>query len=685
MIEKQNGIIKSAQLFILLFTIKNSIIILTPFNFQSNYSLIDILLPSIITFLLYLVCLIIIIYYKNNDSNIVYSSKIYSFIYIIVLSYFCILFMLRLFSFCRIYLSDEINDIIILISLFFAAIFGANKGIEAIVRYSLLLFLLIIISVITIVVFIYPSFNNDIIKALNQESIINSGNNLFFLISESPELIVLFLCSPFTKDSIKKNGIAWLAFQSVFMLFMLILISGTLGTYLTGTVFPFFKITEVSGPLQRLNSIFIIVLLSSEITLISTFLFCIKQYLKQTTNNYKSIFWMISVTVFLSSVLIKDNTTISDLLFSNITVTVIIIISAVIIPIIILVSEKYKTIIQKPYLIKRLSIFLIIPIAISLFLSGCNTTQLNQRLIIQGIGIDKKQNQYEITLIMLDTEAENSENTLIIKSFPGKTTAQAIKNSENITGKKILLSQCLFIMMNHAAARDLNNTIQYFADNNEIMKTTNIMISDDTANNTIKTAIEKLKFHSEDINVITDSNTMHQPVSHFTLFDYKVNQNIKYSSMIIPVIKYNKTDDILFSSDSVITDPVSNDTMAINESENLSALIINNKLQNYTLNNNKTKQSLNFKNSDTRIKTYIKNNRLNVEINIYIDINEKQNAAFLSEQIKTSLQSIIKRNGYDIIGIYKKLSEEERKGIRPAIWREMLKNSLIRTKILFKE
>ena len=286
---------------------------------------------------------------------------------------------------------------------------------------------------------------------------------------------------------------------------------------------------------------------------------------------------------------------------------------------------------------------------------------------------------------MLDTEAENSENTLIIKSFPGKTTAQAIKNSENITGKKILLSQCLFIMMNHAAARDLNNTIQYFADNNEIMKTTNIMISDDTANNTIKTAIEKLKYHSEDINVITDSNTMHQPVSHFTLFDYKVNQNIKYSSMIIPVIKYNKTDDILFSSDSVITDPVSNDTMAINESENLSALIINNKLQNYTLNNNKTKQSLYFKNSDTRIKTYIKNNRLNVEINIYIDINEKQNAAFLSEQIKTSLQSIIKRNGYDIIGIYKKLSEEERKGIRPAIWREMLKNSLIRTKILFKE
>lgn len=684
MIKTQNNVITSAQLFILLFTIKISIIVLDPYIAQKNDLLTDILIPFLIIIIVYSLSLITTYYYDKYNGKTIITPEIYSYIYIIVSGYFCILFLIRMFSFCQCFLSDEINDVIIVISLFSAAVYGAKKGIEGIARYSFLLFILIIIAIITIVIFLYPSYNNDNLKPVNSEIIMNSGSGLVRLISGSPELIVLLLCSPYSKDNIKKSGISWLFFLSVFVCFMLILLSGALGVYLSGPTFPYFRITDASGPLQRLNPMFIVILISSAICLISSFLYIIRQNIRSIYNS-ESIFWIIAVSVLVLSILLKDNSVIFGYIYNYMIRAIIIIISIFIMPAMLLILKKLKKINQKIILLKKLSIVFIITISISTILSGCNSTQLNQRMIVQGIGIDKIEDQYEITLIMLDTEAESSENSLIIKSFPGKTTEQAIKNSENITGKKILLSQCLFIMLNNQAGQELDKAIQYFADNNEIMKTTNIMISEDSSKKTIETAIEKLNYHSEDINVISDSNTTQQPVSHFTVFDYIVNRKNKYNTMVIPVIKYNRIDDILYSSDSVIIDELSMNSMELNESETLSFLILNNRINNITLNNNNSRHSLTLNYSDTKIKPKITNNRLSVIISIYTDLNKPQDRTFLYEQIDKSMKKIINNNGYDIIGIYNKLSDKDIKSVKPGNWKQMLKESLITLKVMKKK
>ena len=109
MIKTQNNVITSAQLFILLFTIKISIIVLDPYIAQKNDLLTDILIPFLIIIIVYSLSLITTYYYDKYNGKTIITPEIYSYIYIIVSGYFCILFLIRMFSFCQCFLSDEIK------------------------------------------------------------------------------------------------------------------------------------------------------------------------------------------------------------------------------------------------------------------------------------------------------------------------------------------------------------------------------------------------------------------------------------------------------------------------------------------------------------------------------------------------------------------------------------------------
>ena len=74
--------------------------------------------------------------------------------------------------------------------------------------------------------------------------------------------------------------------------------------------------------------------------------------------------------------------------------------------------------------------------------------------------------------------------------------------------------------MNRSACKEADNILGYFAKQKEIIKTANIMTSEGKAEDTIKTAVNDYKYHSEDISIISDSSVSDQPVPHFTLFDY---------------------------------------------------------------------------------------------------------------------------------------------------------------------
>lgn len=125
-----------------------------------------------------------------------------------------------------------------------------------------------------------------------------------------------------------------------------------------------------------------------------------------------------------------------------------------------------------------------------LLLTGCSdATQLNQKLFIQGIGIDIEDNRYKITLQALDFQnlkKENEPAVRLIELF-GKTLSEALESATKKTGLIPLYSQNLIIVIGDDAARKgVNNFIDFFIRHYEARPNVKICVSNSTASDILK-------------------------------------------------------------------------------------------------------------------------------------------------------------------------------------------------------
>lgn len=104
-------------------------------------------------------------------------------------------------------------------------------------------------------------------------------------------------------------------------------------------------------------------------------------------------------------------------------------------------------------------------IIIMLF-SGCSEQhQLHQKLIIQGIGIDKTADNYKVTVQALDFQNPMSEDepSLKIIEISGESVTKALDNISKKTSLKPVYSQNLVLILGEEAAKTgVNNFIDFF-------------------------------------------------------------------------------------------------------------------------------------------------------------------------------------------------------------------------------
>lgn len=91
---------------------------------------------------------------------------------------------------------------------------------------------------------------------------------------------------------------------------------------------------------------------------------------------------------------------------------------------------------------------LVLSILVAVSFSGCTgAKQLSERLIIQGIGIDREDDGFTLTMMYLDTESSTEEETVKVLQSKGNTVLDAMANSVTKTGKEPLYSQNLFLLL----------------------------------------------------------------------------------------------------------------------------------------------------------------------------------------------------------------------------------------------
>lgn len=157
-------------------------------------------------------------------------------------------------------------------------------------------------------------------------------------------------------------------------------------------------------------------------------------------------------------------------------------------------------------------IILIFSLFPMLFIMGCSqVAQLNERLIVQGVGVDynNSSKEYEVTLQVLNVKgnSESSSDTPkeveVIKNS-GRTVMEAISNIREKNGKEPLFSQTLVVVIGSSAAKNgLNYFMDFFTRNYEFSPLIEILIAENKASDILTLEKDETVMSAENILAIS--------------------------------------------------------------------------------------------------------------------------------------------------------------------------------------
>lgn len=627
------------------------------------------MLPLLISIPLMLIASAPTLFFCNGNNRSIslceYSSfhlkkvgKVVAFLYAVYffLSALYVLSSLNLFM-----SSDVVQGIepkVILALLIAGGIYASVKGIEASARMSVMVLILIIFSVVLAVIFLIPGYSQENILPFKSISFFTITDCIIFILSRMNTLATINILSPNTKGKLMQSGILCMLIIPVFMIFALILISGTSGDFINMRQLQVYNAIEGSGTLQRLDPVFILVIVCSGFCSLSLFLLASTECLKICFDKFSPKKLTLANGIFLGAAMlfIPENAVVY--LCNKYFQLIINVIFITVIPLCFIIHDKLRN--KKTKVLKTVrnaSFILALIFIVSLF-SGCGSIQLNQRLIIQGIGIDKYDDKYKLTLIVLDTENAEDENASKILYTEGDTVEKSIAAIENQRGRKILLSQCLFIMMDIKAAQSCNASLRYFTQINDIQKSVNLSVSENRSQEIITTAMKDMGYKPEYINVLSDSKAIDQPEVHCSLMEYISAESYKDSSVIFPYVTIDRAINALSIDGSYVIDKLTDNSYNLDKKETNSVLLLNNKLTDFR-NTADDEKSYLIKSTDAEIVPLFRDEMLELNIGVNINIQAASDEEFASiknilyKNIRMCLKKTLHENGSDLFSIHK--------------------------------
>ncbi len=149
-------------------------------------------------------------------------------------------------------------------------------------------------------------------------------------------------------------------------------------------------------------------------------------------------------------------------------------------------------------------LFLLFELALVCFLTGCNhVSGLDEQMIVYGLGVDKNDGEYEVTVQALnaqnteDSNSNSSKKNVTTVSATGETLLDAVKQIENQSGKKILYSHAMVLILSEDLAKSgVGETLRFFSTNHKLRPTVEVLISSTPAKEILSS---ENKFNAEDI------------------------------------------------------------------------------------------------------------------------------------------------------------------------------------------
>ncbi len=630
-------IVTSPQLFTLIFVSRISLTLITTLSLSGTRQLWELLLPDIIMLFLTLLLLLPIMLLQKHGGILTDKKNItgitlrllYGLYFAALLLY--TVFALREFLVCI--LPDGLYPVLLIGALLLCGVYAASKGIEGVCRLSLIVLILFALALLIVVAFLSPGYNSENLiplKALGRSGIFTG---VLFMLSRSGLLAGAGVLSVHTANSMKNSITVTAVLLSASVAVMLLIATGVLGDFMLSQNLQIYDMIGGSGALQRLNPFFLIVTACCVFCDVSFLLLSFSQCFIGLSRKIRAghFAFICAAVVFAVLLFTYDDENAAQAycdkyIWSALTVTFVFLI-----PMGIFAAKALRRI--KP---KRAVSAVLAAVLCCVFMCSCNAVQLNERMIIQGIAIDKTQTGVSLSLIVLDTEKNRSRLVFSDK----ETVEQALSDLSRDSGQSPLLSQCLFIIMDEESAKKSYDTLSYFESREELQKNVSIMVTDNSRSFLI-TAHDRLGKSGESINMVTGTKNTGEPMLQCTMLDYISSLRGINSTLLIPFVKADIRDKTIYSEGSMLTDR-NGRTVMLSSDETLGVLMVNKKADRITdtVSVRGVEHTFNIKEESCRIYPYIEDNRLSLIFSIVIAPDGKTNDK-LREAVRKDIESKI--------------------------------------------
>lgn len=133
---------------------------------------------------------------------------------------------------------------------------------------------------------------------------------------------------------------------------------------------------------------------------------------------------------------------------------------------------------------KKKLLLMLLTLLIIISATGC-TAEIYQRMIIKGVGVDKTDKGYKVSVRHATLKEDYSEELTVVE---GETLYEALSNLSLITGKQQMYSSASYVIYGKEAAKDgIDKAIDFFIRYFKARPTISVYVAADTAEDILKT------------------------------------------------------------------------------------------------------------------------------------------------------------------------------------------------------
>ncbi len=347
----------------------------------------------------------------------------------------------------------------------------------------------------------------------------------------------------------------WIVLSAVTSAFTAFITYAVTGEYSNYTQFPFYTSAKLleAGSFKRLDVLFLLLWTVGVYINVSVLLSSLREvlYMSAEAVKAKHLFRTAVLTTAVFSGIALSYESVRDHLLNYNVIVVFIVLTVLIMPIAVNVSFKFLKK-RKP---ARVMTLLILSVLCMGVLTGCGQTEIQDRLIIKGIGVDKIADGYDVTVQYIDTSSAADTQANKCFAVSGKTIADALGKVKNSIGLEPFLGQLSAVVAGYDTADNMDNISDYFLRRNDVRPSVKLYLSKTTAKDILSFEKDGLIMPIDMLTAISPELSVKS--NEYTLLSYK---NQRLDPTQTPVVTVLGCDDTIrlstmavFGKDSIYT------------------------------------------------------------------------------------------------------------------------------------